>query len=162
MHIRSWWANRVPGTGRMIALLCVFGPLSIYLAWATFVAPDDSLPHPVVAEYRLVLMDGKPLSPVTCYSRRPGGRMVLGADGRWWMQVTDCRARYGVVIGSGIYRWSGDTLALYRRDYARSGGVPRHVVVPRGDTLDIPSRHSQSPPLYRFVRVHTPASPPAP
>jgi hypothetical protein len=90
MRIPSW-STRTPGTGRLILLVCVFGSLLGYLVWAAFAGSDRGAaePYPVAAEFRLVSVDGKPLSPIACNSRRPGGRIVLGTDGRWWTAGCD-------------------------------------------------------------------------
>lgn len=153
------WSNRTPGTVRLTLLLCGFGCLFVYLVWAVFVADDQSggEPYPVAAEFRLVSVDGKPPSPIGCNSRRPGGRIVLGTDGRWWMRVVNCRMRYGMATGSGVYRWSGDTLILAHH-HPHRGEIVQHVLVARGDTLDITGTYGRKKSVSRYVRVH-PARP---
>lgn len=163
MFIRERWSNRTPGTGRLILLVGVFGSLFVYLVWAAFVAPDESLPHPVAAEFRLVSVDGKPLPAWRrCFGRKVGGRMLLGEDGRWWMEEVDCKVRYGLRMDAGNYRWSGDTLVIHRPG-ARPGEFPRRFLVLRGDTIDVIRRREGKKSVSRFVRVRTPgpASTPA-
>lgn len=156
MFIRDGWSTRTPGTGRLILLLCVFVPLSIFLVRAAFVGGDrGGEPYPVAAEFRLVSVDGKPPSPIGCNSHRPGGRIVLGTDGRWWKRVVDCRDRYGVAVGSGVYRWSGDTLILARH-HPHRGEIVWHALVLRGDTLEITKRYKGKKSISRFVRVRPP------
>lgn len=54
-------STRAPGTGRLLLLLlCLLGALAIYLARAAIAGPDDRLPHPVAAEFRLASVDGRP------------------------------------------------------------------------------------------------------
>jgi hypothetical protein len=154
MFIRERWSNRTPGTGRLILLVSVFGSLFIYLVWAAFIAPDTGLPHPVAAEFRLVSVDGKPLPSRRCFRRHVGGRILLGQDGRWQMDVVDCRARYGIWTRAGTYRWSGDTLAVY--DHRVSPGEPPlHVLATRSDTLEIPAVYARKKAVLRWVRVRT-------
>ncbi|WP_420127160.1 hypothetical protein [Longimicrobium sp.] len=152
MRIPSW-SDRTPGTGRLILVVCVFGSLFVYLVWAAFIGGDrGGVPHPVAAEFRLVLVDGKPPGSIACNSRRPGGRIVLGTDGRWWMRVVSCRLRYGMATGYGVYRWSGDTLILARH-HPHRGEIVQHVLVRRGDTLDITGRYRGKKSVSRYVRV---------
>jgi hypothetical protein len=156
MFIRERWASRTPGTVRLILLVSVFGSLFIYLAWAVFVAPDRSLPHPVAAEFRLVPVGGKPPGRVGCYGHRPGGRMLPGKDGRWWMRQVNCKVRYGVTMEAGTWRWSGDTLVIHRPG-ARPGEFPRRFLVLRGDTIDVVRRTREGKSVSRYVRVRIPA-----
>lgn len=151
MPTRSW-SSRTPGTFRLILLLCVFGPLSIYLVWAAFIAPDDSLPHPVAAEFRLAAVDGKPPGRIGCYGHRPGGRMLLGQDGRWWMRQVNCKVQYGLEVEVGTYRWSGDTLVIHRPG-ARPGEFPRRFLLLRGDTIDVVRGTREGKSVSRYVRV---------
>jgi hypothetical protein len=156
MFIRDWWSTRTPGTGRLILLVAVFGPLSIFLVWTAFIAPDESLPHPVAVEFRLVSVDGKPPGRIGCYGQKPGGTMLLGKDGRWWMRQMNCKVQYGVEIEAGTYRWSGDTLVIHRPG-ARPGEFPSRFLVLRGDTIDVVRGAQGRKSVSRYVRVRTPA-----
>ncbi|HEX6369004.1 MAG TPA: hypothetical protein VF006_08725 [Longimicrobium sp.] len=156
MRIRERWSTRTPGTGRLILLLCVFVPLTAVLLRPFIEGLKPSRPpHPVAAEFRLVSVDGKPPSKIACRSRRPGGRLILGTNGEWWLRVVDCRLRYGMMTNGGTYRWSGDTLTLHRKA-ARRGEFPLHILVLRGDTLDFSGRSGRKKSISRYVRVHTP------
>lgn len=158
MSIRSWWAGREPGTGRLILLLCVFVPLGAYLLWAVSIASGDNPPsHPAAAEFRLVSIDGRPVRRMAgCRNHPPGGRMLLGKDGRWWMREMDCRTMRWPQARSGTYRWYGDTLRIHREG-ARWGEFPTHVLVQRGDTIDVPREHAGRKYVSRYVRVRTTA-----
>lgn len=158
MSIRDRWSTRTPGTGRLILLLCVFVPLTVFLLrpFIDGLRPSPP-PSPVAAEFRLVSIDGKPPSRIACRSRRPGGRMVLGANGEWWLQIIDCRFRYGMMTQSGdAYRRSGNTLTLVW-NHPHRGEVVRHVMVQRGDSLDLAGTFGRKKSVSRFVRVRTPA-----
>lgn len=157
MFIRDWWSTRTPGTGRLILLLCVFVPLAAVLLRPFIEGLGPSRrPHPVAAEFRPVSVDGEPPSRIGCRSRRPGGRMVLGTNGEWWLRIIDCRLRYGMMTSGGSYRWSGDTLTPHRKA-ARPGEFPLHVLVLRGDTLDFTERYGRKTSVSRYVRAQTPA-----
>lgn len=156
MFIRDRWSTRTPGTGRLILLLCVFVPLTAVLLRPFIEGLKPSRPpYPVAAEFRLVSVDGKPPSRIACRSRRPGGRMVLGTNSEWWMQVVDCRLRYGIMTDGGTYRRSGDTLVIHRHG-ARPGEFPSRFLVLRGDTIDVRGTRGRKS-VSRYVRVRTPA-----
>jgi hypothetical protein len=65
--------------------------------------------------------------------------------------------RYGVATGSGVYRWSGDTLIL-ARNHPHRGEIVQHVLVRRGDSLDITGTYRRKKSVSRYVRVR-PARP---
>ncbi|HEX5870881.1 MAG TPA: hypothetical protein VFY65_10715 [Longimicrobium sp.] len=157
MSIRQRWSTRTPGTGRLIALLCVFVPLSLLLVWAACFGGADQGEEPtsVAAEFRMVSIRGKPLSPIGCRGHRTGGRILLGTDGRWWKREMDCRTMRSPGVQTGTYRWSGDSL-IVRHPAGRAGEFLSTIYVLRGDTIDIPRRHRRTRYFVRYVRVRTP------